>query len=244
ERRNRFLLSVEVEGREEAAHLPNPGRLQELLLPGARLLLLPIPDRRPSPRKTRFEAFAVKAEEGWTTIDSRLPNRLFREALERSRLKPFRGYGSFRPEFPFAGGRVDFLLRGDGLPDCLVEVKGCTLVRRGTALFPDAPTLRGTRHLAELGAAATEGYRACVVFIVQRPGARLLRPNDETDPAFAREARRALERGVEFFAFRTLWERGELELGPPIPVEIPVMDGPGTGATEDATFSRKRERTR
>jgi sugar fermentation stimulation protein A len=217
-RKNRFLLSAEVEGSREDVHLPNPGRLAELLSPGASLLLHPTAVRGTSARKTRFGAFAVETPEGWTTIDSRLPNRLFREALEEGRLEPFQGYGIIRPEFPYAGGRVDFLLEGEGLPPCLVEVKGCTLVREGTALFPDAPTRRGTRHLAELGKAVGEGFRACVVFVIQRPGAKVLRPNGKTDRDFAREALRAAEAGVGFHAYSTRWEEGELSLDAPVPV--------------------------
>lgn len=220
-RKNRFLLIAEVEGERQDVHLPNPGRLGELLVPGARLLLLPQKGGGSHPRKTRYGAFAVEVPEGWTTIDSRLPNLLFREALEECRLKAFLGYERIRSEFPFAGGRVDFLLEKDGYPPCLVEVKGCTLVRGGNALFPDAPTRRGARHLAILREAAGKGFRASVVFVIQRPGAVRVLPHREMDPDFAREAFLAMEAGVEFHAFATLWEEGVVRLGPSVPVVIP-----------------------
>ncbi len=220
-RENRFLLVAEVDGQRHGVHLPNPGRLAELLVPGTRLLLVPHGGRSSSPRKTRYAAFAVEVPEGWATIDSRLPNLLFREALEEGRLKAFLGYERIRSEFPFAGGRVDFLLEGGARPPCLVEVKGCTLVREGTALFPDAPTKRGARHLADLREAAGKGFRTSVVFVIQRPGAVRVLPHGEMDPDFAREARLAREAGVEFHAFTTLWEEEGIRLGSSVPVVIP-----------------------
>jgi len=161
-------------------HLPNPGRLKELLVPDAELLLRPA--KNPDRRKTKFDVFAVKAEGRTVVVDSRIPNQIMREALGSGEIAEFSGYELVRSEPAYGKSRLDFLLAGDKL--CFVEVKSCTLVRNGVALFPDAPTERGRRHLQELARAHEEGYRACILFVIQREDAKLLMPNDETDPDF------------------------------------------------------------
>lgn len=212
---NRFLVRARVPGGEVEAHLPNPGRLRELLLPGVPVLLRPTGG---GGRKTAYDLFAVHDGGEWITVDSRLPNLLFREAFEDGLLEAFSGYGGLEAGVHYGESVIDFLLY-DGIP-CLVEVKGCTLVREETALFPDAPTSRGTRHLEELAAAVEAGLRACMVVTVQRSGAEVFTTNDAVDPAFGRAARSARRRGVEFLAFRTLLTRREIRLGTPLPVDL------------------------
>ncbi len=208
ERPNRFLAAVELDGERAEAHVPDPGRLSELLLPGARVRLRASP--RPG-RRTAWDLIGVECPEGWVNIDSRLPNLLFAEALREGRLKEFAGLTRIVPERRYGGSVLDFLLEGEG-PPCLVEVKGCTLAVNGVALFPDAPTARGARHLEELARAAEDGYRACAVFVVKHPGARTFSANAETDPAFASALRRAAERGVEVIPYLAPWRGREIRL--------------------------------
>ena len=89
----------------------------------------------------------------------------------------------------------------NGNEKCLLEVKSCTLVKEGVALFPDAPTVRGVRHLRELTEAKKEGYRTCVLFVIQRVNSHTFAPNDETDPKFGEAFRDALKNGVEAYAY-------------------------------------------
>jgi sugar fermentation stimulation protein A len=215
ERVNRFKVRAESGAREIAAYLPNPGRLCELLVPDARLLLKPA---AAVGRVTDFDVFAVMSPDGWVTLDSRLPNALFAEAAAGGGLPGFEGYGKIKAEVRFGGSVLDFLLE-NGAP-CLVEVKGCTLVREGKALFPDAPTQRGTRHLGELALAKIEGYRACLVVVVQRRGADVFTTNDATDPAFGTAAREAAEAGVEFFAYHARLDREEVRIEKRLPVDL------------------------
>ncbi|MBC7230665.1 MAG: DNA/RNA nuclease SfsA [Actinobacteria bacterium] len=214
ERPNRFLALVERDGRREEAHVPDPGRLSELLLPGARVRL-----RRSAGkgRRTAWDMIGVECPQGWVNIDSRLPNLLFAEALKEGRLAEFPPPCELHPEYPFGASRLDFLVECGG-PPCLVEVKGCTLVVEGTALFPDAPTARGSRHLEELSGSLSRGYRACVVLVVKHPGGEVFRPNHETDPLFASTLRRAAAAGVEVLAYLAPWRGREISIERRLPV--------------------------
>ncbi|KYH38785.1 MAG: sugar fermentation stimulation protein [Candidatus Bathyarchaeota archaeon B23] len=213
---NRFLGLAEVDGSQEEVYIPNPGRLQELLRPGVTVYL----SENPSPRrKTSFDLVLVEAGGLLVSIDSRIPNRLFVEAMEGGQLREFEGLQIEGREVPLDGSRIDFLL-SDGHRRMLVEVKSCTLVEEGVALFPDAPTERGRRHLRSL-AERPGGLEAAAVFIIQRGDAEVFRPNVELDPAFAEALREARGMGVDVYAHRChvtlegIWVMGEVD------VEIP-----------------------
>lgn len=197
-RLTRFSALVERGGREEMAYLPNSGRMRELLLPGRTVLLA---EQAPGRRKTRYDLVMVAQDGFLVSVDARLPSVVIQEALKASALPPFAHYHSLRREATFGDSRLDFLL-SDGTQDCLLEVKSVTLIREGVALFPDAPTLRGTRHLRTLIRAKQEGYEAAVIFLVQREDALCFRPNDATDPAFGHALRQAREAGVGIYCYR------------------------------------------
>jgi len=146
-RPNRFTARVRLAGREVAVFLPDSGRLPDLLVPGRRVFLRPAagPGRR-----TGHDLLLVDHDGVLVSLDSRLPNLVFARALEAGLLPDLQGYAEVRREVGLPGGRLDFVLGGDGLAPCAVEVKSVTLVRKGVALFPDAPTARGRRHVLEL----------------------------------------------------------------------------------------------
>lgn len=203
---NRFAALVSVSGADVLAHVANSGRLEELLAPGNPVLLTPIVGLEE--RKTHFDLTLVRIDGAWVSADARVPPALVREAFLERRLPPFTLYTALRQEVPLGASRIDLLLAprdaaGLGGPDgaCYVEVKSCTLVKGGDALFPDAPTLRGARHARELANAVKRGFRAAVVFVVQRPDARRFRPNDAADPAFGEALRAAVSSGVEAYAY-------------------------------------------
>lgn len=216
DRPNRFLAVVELDGVRVEAHVPDPGRLEELLRPRARVRLRPAlaPGRR-----TAWDMIGVRSPRGWVNIDSRLPNLLFAEAVREGRLAEFGRACDITPEYPFVRSRFDFRLDCGGAP-CLVEVKGCTLVMGGVALFPDAPTLRGARHVEELAKAVSEGWRACAVFVVKHPGARQFSPHEATDPLFASALRRAAAAGVEVLAYLAPWRGRSIRLEKSLPVAL------------------------
>lgn len=213
-RLNRFAVEVRLGRRRALAHLPNSGRLHELLVPGYPVWLA----RREGPRRTRYDVQLVALPDGpLVSADARVPNRLFREAWAEGRLPLLRTYARLIPEAPLAGSRADFGLVGpEGA--AYVEVKSVTLVVEGVGLFPDAPTERGRRHLDALMAAVREGARALVVFVVQRPDAVAFRPHDGADPAFGRALRQAVAGGVLVWAYRCHVSLEEIRLADPIPV--------------------------
>ncbi|HHS97593.1 MAG TPA: DNA/RNA nuclease SfsA [Chloroflexi bacterium] len=213
-RENRFRITVDVDGRVESAHLPNSGRLSELLVPGRRCYLVP----RSSPqRRTPYDLLLVDYDGVLVSVDARLPNPLFAEAVAAGRLAPFVGTTVVEREVRRGESRLDFRLGGPW-GTCWVEVKSVTLVEGGLALFPDAPTKRGRRHLEDLAALAGEGYRAAAVFVVQRPDADAFAPNRRADPAFAQGLAEARASGVEVYAYRCRVTRRELSILDAVPV--------------------------
>jgi sugar fermentation stimulation protein A len=101
-----------------------------------------------------------------------------------------------------------------------LEVKSCTLVVEGVAIFPDAPTERGRRHLSELIKAKREGWRACILFVVQRSDAQRFAPNDATDPAFGALLRKAVKEGIEVYAYVARFIGHKIMLNGKIEVEL------------------------
>lgn len=216
-RDNRFRVTVEVGGRQVWAHLANSGRLGELLAPGRRVVLV---ERPGAQRKTGYDLVLVEHEGRWVSVDARLPNDLVAEALSAGRLDPLAGYPVVRREVTWGRSRFDFLLEAPDKPLCLLEVKSVTLVLGGLACFPDAVTARGRRHVEELAEAVEAGYRAAVVFVVQRDDPVGFRPHDESDPGFGRALREAARRGVEVYAYACRVEPGRIELTRALPVYL------------------------
>ncbi len=180
DRPNRFIANVSINGTTETVHVKNTGRCKELLLPGAEVYLT---NPGSKGRKTRFDLIAVRKDNGLLiNIDSQAPNKVVSEWLNSQ------GFTKVVPEYTFGNSRIDFYMEkvSDDLTDkYLMEVKGCTLESDGIGYFPDAPTQRGTKHLHELIKAAQEGYKTFAAFVIQMDGIDEVRPNTDTDPAFA-----------------------------------------------------------
>jgi sugar fermentation stimulation protein A len=218
ERVNKFLTIVEINKTRVPCFLPDPGRLDDLLYSGVRVLLAERPKKN---RKTRYDLIAVFHGDQLISLDSRIPNKLVFEALKNKSLDEFREYSTITPEFKFHGSRIDFLLV-KGEKKCLIEVKSCTTVIDGVAFFPSAPTLRGRRHLMELMNALREGYRSCVLFVVQRTDASVLRPYDLVDQKFGDTLREASSQGVEVYAYFSEFMGKEITIRGKIPVDLSV----------------------
>ena len=215
-RDNRFRATVEVAGEPVAAHLPNSGRLTELLTPGRRCWLVEFDDPR---RKTRFDLALVAYADTLVSVDARLPNRLLAEALAAGRLEPFRGYSRVEQEVRLGESRLDFRLSGSA-GVCWVEVKSVTLVEHGIARFPDAPTVRGVRHLRELTRVVGEGTGAAVAFVIQRSDARRFAPHEQADPDFAAALREAASVGVGVYAWACEVSQRAIAIAGRVPVDL------------------------
>lgn len=214
-RENRFLAIVDVDGKQLPAHVPSSGRMRELLVPGATVW---VNSKAGKGRKTAYELSLVLYNDVLVSIDARLPNELVRIALQEGLLRDFAVYSHFRQEYTFESSRCDFFLPGN--PPCLLEVKSVTLVEGGQALFPDAPTERGRKHLHDLMVAVQKELRAAVVFIIQREDACCFSPNDKTDPEFGQLLRLAAQRGVEIKALKCNVKLTGVTIGQEIPVRL------------------------
>jgi sugar fermentation stimulation protein A len=217
-RPNRFLATLNLGNEEIEAFVPNPGRMHELMIPGKQMFVRYAPA---SHRRTDYTLIGVRHAGVLVSLDTNLPNRFMKEMLTSKSLPFFEGYTEIQPEPRMYQGRFDFRLTGPSGVQ-LVEVKSCTLVVNGRAIFPDAPTERGARHLSELRRALKEkkADRSAVVFVIQRPDAVVFSPNDETDPKFGYALREAYRHGVEVIALTTKVEDWRLRFQKRIPIEL------------------------
>ena len=179
-RPNRFIAQVEIDGQTETVHVKNTGRCRELLIPGATVYL----EESSNPnRKTRFDLIAVEKGDLLINMDAQAPNQVFQEWAESGAFRP--ELALLRPETTWGKSRFDFYWEGGGKKG-FVEVKGVTLEVGGLALFPDAPTERGIKHLEERIACRREGYEAVVCFVIQMAGMSAFAPNKRTQPEIGR----------------------------------------------------------
>ncbi len=191
-RPNRFIAHVSINNEVETVHVKNTGRCAELLIPGVRVML----EKSSNPaRKTAYDLVCVYKENlGWINMDSQAPNKVVGEWLA-GQPECFDSITTIRPEYTFGQSRIDFYIEQGGRPT-LIEVKGVTLERDGSCYFPDAPTVRGVKHLNELARAAAEGWQCCIAFVIQIEGFDRVYPNDLTQPEFGRALDNAAAAGV------------------------------------------------
>lgn len=218
DRPNRFVVRVRFDGSPERAHLADPGALEGLLVPGREVLCSPADD---PDRATDHDAVAVRADGRWVSLRPALANDLFERAVARGAVPAFAGYTVRGREPPLPDhGRTDFRLGTPGGRDARVEVKSCTHVEDGVAMFPDRPTERGRRHLRALADLGADGHETHVVFVVQRPDATRLRPYTSVDPEFADCLERARAAGVGVHAIATAFDPPRYRLtDPALPVD-------------------------
>jgi len=224
ERPNRFLVRARLPDQEVVeAHLPDPGRLRELLRPEAPLWLEPVQPGKSSNRRTRWTLRLCRSPDGdgVVSLDSTLPNRLIALALREEAMEEFRGWQLSRSEVTVGGSRFDFLLERSEGPQrtrrLLLEVKSVTLVENGVGLFPDAVTARGARHVRELTRLEAENWDTAVLFVLQRNDATEIRAAADIDPHFAATLDEAEAAGVRVLGRRCRVDLKGISLGPPIP---------------------------
>lgn len=210
-RRNRFICDINIDGRTEECHVKNTGRLGELLLPGADVYVC-VSDN--PERKTKYDLVTVIKDGRCVNIDSFAPNLAVGEYLRK--LYP---NGKVIAERKFGNSRFDFYVE-TGDEKIFIEVKGVTLFRDGFALFPDAPTERGIKHLGELSQCVRDGYNAKVFFIIAADfdGNISFAPNRALGDEFADALKYASEKGVEVCAFDCLVSEDSLGIKEQVPV--------------------------
>ncbi len=217
-RYKRFLADVLLsDGSLVTVHCPNSGSMKGCAVPGSSVFISLSPNLK---RKYPFTWELVQADGFWAGINTGLPNHLVREAIEEGTVAELQGYTTIRSEVPYGeNSRIDLLLEGP-TGRCFVEVKNVTLVENGLALFPDAVTTRGQKHLLELIRVVREGDRGVIFFTVQRGDGNSVSPADTIDPEYGRLLRLALENGVEALAYRALITPQEIRLTERLPVIV------------------------
>ena len=213
ERPNRFVAHVDIGGETQVVHVKNTGRCRELLPAGAKVWC----QKSGNPaRKTAWDLISVQKGDRIINMDSQAPNAAVEEWLRSGGLS---GAEQIRREVFFGESRFDFAFQRDG-KSCFLEVKGVTLETDGVCAFPDAPTVRGARHLRELAEAARKGYGAYVLFVIQMADVKYLHPNDATDSAFGEALREAQKAGVKVLAMECAVTPDSMILSKEIPVRL------------------------
>ncbi|NSL53109.1 DNA/RNA nuclease SfsA [Calidifontibacillus erzurumensis] len=213
---NRFMAEVFVNGTKEIVHIKNTGRLQELLQPGVEILL----EYKSNPsRKTQFSLISVIKNDRWVNIDSQAPNTVVYEALQDGKMLEFGYVNEVKREVKYGNSRFDLSFKKDD-QQCFIEVKGVTLEQNGVAMFPDAPTKRGTKHVLELVNAVQNGFDGVILFVVQMEGCMFFTPHKEMDWEFADALKFATSNGVKILAYDSIVNEDELILKGPIPVQL------------------------
>lgn len=213
-RPNRFIAHIEINGQIEVCHVKNTGRLGELLLPGVPVLVEP--SDNPA-RKTKYSLICVKKQNQWVNIDSQVVNQIAAEWILEGKF--LSGVTALKREKTYGNSRFDLYVEV-GEEKWYIEVKGVTLEKEETAMFPDAPTQRGVKHLNELIKCHEEGYRTAVIFVIQMKGVREFAPNKERHPEFAKTLRTAKEKGVEVVAVDCLVDNQGIYIDSFVPVNL------------------------
>ena len=213
---NRFTAFVELDGQEEMIHVKNTGRCKELLLEGARVFL---EEADKEGRKTKYSLIAVYKGNMLVNMDSQAPNQMAAEALAEGKIEEIGKVDFLKREVKFRNSRFDIYYQ-QGEQKGFIEVKGVTLEEDGIAMFPDAPTERGTKHLRELILAKEEGYETAVLFVIQMKGVKEFRPNEERDGIFTEALRDAAAAGVKILAYDCGVQVGEVWMEEKVPVKL------------------------
>lgn len=213
-RPNRFIANVLLDGQPVVCHVKNTGRCKELLVPGATVYI----QKAVSPgRKTPYDLIAVRKGERLINMDSQAPNAVLGEWLRAGHLLP--DPVLVKGEAVRGASRLDFYVES-AQRRAWIEVKGVTLEEDGHALFPDAPTQRGIKHLEELETCVRDGFEAYAVFVVQMEGVVDFAPNRRTHPAFGDALVRAAQNGVQILALDCSVTPESLQIRSRVPVEL------------------------
>ena len=216
-RYKRFLADVKLDdGTEITAHCTNSGSMKSCLENGAEVYLSPVNDPK---RKTKFTWEMIKINGDWVGINTGNPNKLAFEAISAGEIPGLTGYATVKREVKFNDSRFDVFAENDH-GKCFVEVKNVTLKEGKYALFPDAVTTRGLKHLKTLIEVKKQGMRAVMLYIVQRSDVEIFAPAREIDPDYSTMLKKAVEAGVEVIPMQAKVSPEKIELVNKLPFEI------------------------
>lgn len=213
-RPNRFIANVEINGKAEVCHVKNTGRCKELLVEGCTVWL---EHSDSESRKTAFDLVAVEKGDRLINMDSQAPNKAVGEWLREK--MPFGEGFSVYPEKKYGNSRFDFYLESQDRK-IFMEVKGCTLEKDSVVLFPDAPTLRGVKHIEELSHCLDKGYEAYIMILVQMSNVKYFTPNYDTHSEFGEALEKASRKGVKILCYDCNVTPDSMTVGKPVKVKL------------------------
>ncbi|MDO4305587.1 MAG: DNA/RNA nuclease SfsA [Eubacteriales bacterium] len=214
DRPNRFIAHVEINGHTETVHVKNTGRCRELLVPGVSVIL----EESSNPaRKTKYDLICVNKQGRWSNMDSQVPNKAAKEWIMSGGLFP--EPVTVHTERKYGNSRFDLYVESP-LRKAFIEVKGVTLEEQNVACFPDAPTLRGVKHVEELAKCLEEGYEAYLLFVIQMKGVTKFQPNWDTHKQFGETLMEAKRKGVKLLAYDCLVTEDTMEIRDPVAIDL------------------------
>jgi sugar fermentation stimulation protein A len=217
-RHKRFLADIELADKKRLTiHCPNTGSMLGCSEPGSLVMI----SRSDNPaRKYPHTLEMVQAGSVWVGVNTSLTNKLVREALEKRKVKEFGRQDSIVQEIKTsAHTRLDFVMEREGAR-IYMEVKNCSLAENRVAMFPDAVTARGTKHLHELAALKEQGHKAAVFFCVQRSDADCFMPAHHIDPVYAKTLANVMSKGVMILAYQADVSHKEIKITRKLPVQL------------------------
>jgi len=216
-RYKRFLADVRLDtGTVVTAHCPNSGSMLGCAVPGSRVWV----SRSDNPRrKLAYTWELIRIQASLIGINTLVPNKLVKSAIENHLISELCGYQTVRSEVKTsAGTRLDLVLEDGSDRRCYVEIKNCTLVENGTALFPDAVTVRGQKHLDELKNLVSAGHRGVIFYLIQRMDAVRFAPAARIDKVYAQKLVHAHNKGVEIITRDVVITPEQIQINQSIPV--------------------------
>lgn len=213
-RPNRFIAHIEIDGKNEVCHVKNTGRCKELLIPGT---VVYVEESDNISRKTKYDLIAVEKDKMLVNMDSQVVNQVVKDWLFAGGLYPKPRL--IQPEYRYRDSRIDFYIEDD-MRKALIEVKGVTLEEDGIAAFPDAPTLRGVKHIKHLVQAINDGFEAYILFVIQFKPVKYFVPNDKTHPEFGMALREAKEAGVNILAYDCLVTPDSIKIDDTVDIQL------------------------
>jgi len=222
DRPNRFITIINIKGKEYKSHLPDPGRLKELLVVGCKLWVRYVKNN--SNRKTNYTTVFVEHKGQLISLISTLPNEFVKESLMTNTLPIYRKYKLIKSEVAIHNHRIDFLIENESGDPFYLEVKSVTYVQNGVAKFPDAVTRRGFLHLKLLQELVFKGYHAGVLFVCQRPDALSFQPMWERDPYFSSALLEAYDKGVKMNCITLNISKSQITFNTEISLNLEKLD--------------------
>ncbi|WP_299983078.1 DNA/RNA nuclease SfsA [Desulfobacula sp.] len=219
QRYKRFLADIELEtGEKVTAHCPNSGSMKGCAVPGSQVWLSQSDNPK---RKYKYTWELIKMPKTLIGINTLVPNKLVKQSIENGLIKELSGYEHVRAEVKTSSHtRLDLLLENKVKEKCYVEIKNCTLVEEGIAMFPDAVTTRGQKHLDELDHLVSLGHRGVIFFLIQRMDAKAFKPAAMIDKVYAEKLRNVVKNGVEVIVRDTVISTQMIGLGNAVPVDL------------------------